>query len=112
VTVAGGLAAVLKTPSPTAMLTIDLSALLGGLGGAALGTPLLVSQESSEHRDRIWLSGVLLGTVVGAGVGYWITSDEHGTAPPVSSAATGLASLRVELGNSLTPLGLGLSGQW
>jgi hypothetical protein len=112
VTVAGGLATVLKTPSPTAMLTIDLSALLGGLGGAALGTPLLVSQESSEHRDRIWLSAVMLGTVVGAGVGYWITSDEQGTAPAASRAATGLASLRVELGSPLTPLGLGISGQW
>jgi len=113
VTVAGALATQLHTPSPTDLLTIDLSALLGGLAGAALGTPLLVSQERSVRRDRVWLSGVMLGTVVGAGVGYWITRDEAGEARLPSAADTGLApSLRLELGSPLTPLGLALSGQW
>ncbi|MEO8183047.1 MAG: hypothetical protein ABI895_29795 [Deltaproteobacteria bacterium] len=113
VTVAGALATQLRTPTPTELLSIDLSALLGGLGGAALGTPLLVSQERSTRRDRVWLSGVMLGTVVGAGVGYWITCDEAGAARAASGAATGLLpSLRLELGNPVTPLGLGVSGQW
>jgi hypothetical protein len=113
VTVAGALATQLQTPAPTDLLTIDLSALLGGLGGAALGTPLLVSQERSVRRDRVWLSGVILGTVVGAGVGYWITSEEAATTGAASGAATAFApSLRLELGNPLTPLGLAVSGQW
>lgn len=109
VTVAGALATQLHTPVPTDLLTIDLSALLGGLGGAALGTPLLVSQERSVRRDRVWLSGVMLGTVVGAGVGYWITRDEASARPPDTAFAS---SLRLELGSPLTPLGLALSGQW
>jgi len=113
VTVAGALATQLRTPTPTELLTIDLSALLGGLGGAALGTPLLVSQDRSARRDRVWLSGVMLGTVVGAGVGYWITRDEAGAARAASGATAGLLpSLRLELGNPVTPLGLAVSGQW
>jgi hypothetical protein len=112
VTLAGALATQIQTPSPTDMLTIDLSALLGGLGGAALGTPLLVSQKPSERRDRIWLTGVIAGTVAGAGVGYWITrNDESGRA--TSSAESGLGpSLRLQLGSPETPLGVAVSGQW
>jgi hypothetical protein len=112
VTAAGALATQVHAPSPTDMLTIDLSALLGGLGGAALGTPLLVSQERSARRDRIWLTGVMAGTVAGAGVGYWITRNAE-AAPAASSSGAGLGtSLRLELGSPATPLGLAVSGEW
>jgi hypothetical protein len=112
VTLAGALATQIDTPSPTDLLSIDLSALLGGLGGAALGTPLLVSQERSVRRDRIWLSGVMAGTLVGAGVGYWITRSEP-EGPAGSSSAHPLGpSVRLELGSPDTPLGLAVSGQW
>ncbi len=115
VTVAGALATQLRTPAPTDMLSIDLSALLGGLAGAAIGTPLLVSQDRSDRRDRIWLSGVMLGTVVGAGVGYWLLGDgDAGAAAegePGAAAKEG-ARARVGLGSAAAPLGIHVMGEW
>lgn len=113
VTLAGALATQLRTPQPTEMLSIDLSALLGGLGGAALGTPLLVSQERSERRDRIWLSGVMLGTAVGAGIGYWLLGDGEGEAED-SAAVRGQQGprARVGLGSLAAPLGFNVAGEW
>ena len=111
VTLAGALATQLRTPSPTEMLSIDLSALLGGLGGAALGTPLLVSQERSEQRDRIWLSGVMLGTVVGAGVGYWLSNEDAADTMAAGGAPEGLRA-RVGLGSLAAPLGINVTGEW
>ncbi|MEY2929667.1 MAG: hypothetical protein RL033_416, partial [Pseudomonadota bacterium] len=110
VTVAGALATQLRTPSPTELLSIDLSALLGGLGGAALGTPLLVSQDRSERRDRVWLSGVMLGTVVGAGVGYWLL--DSGEQSDAEQAATPEPSVHVGLGSWAAPLGINVTGEW
>jgi hypothetical protein len=110
VTLAGALATQIDTPAPTEMLSIELSALLGGLGGAALGTPLLVSTERSEQRDRIWLSGVMAGTVIGAGVGYWLLGDgEHEDAADDGGSR---ARARVGLGSLAAPLGVNLSGEW
>jgi hypothetical protein len=117
VTLAGALATQLRTPSPTELLSIDLSALLGGLGGAALGTPLLVSQDRSERRDRVWLSGVMLGTVVGAGVGYWLLdggdqrdAEQAASAAPVEGGAE--PSVHVGLGSWAAPLGINVTGEW
>jgi len=112
VTLAGALATQVKTPSPTELLYIDLSAVLGGLAGAAIGTPLLVSQERSPERDRIWLTGVMLGTVAGAGIGYWLTSSDSSASPPAGSAADDALRVRVEVGGAGIPLGFGVSGQW
>jgi hypothetical protein len=111
VTVAGAFAPQFPTPDPTELLSIDLSALLGGLGGAALGTPLLVSQERSVERDRFWLSGVMLGTLVGVGVGYWITRGDASIADPPAAASVA-PRLRLELGAPASPLGLSVSGRW
>ncbi|HEU4583029.1 MAG TPA: hypothetical protein VFS67_32440 [Polyangiaceae bacterium] len=109
VTLAGALATQIQTPTPTDMLSIDLSALLGGLAGAAIGTPLLVSQDPSERRDRIWLTGVMVGTVAGGVVGYYITRRDEAPAQP--GAATD-ASVRIELGSPAAPLGFAISGEW
>jgi zinc transporter ZupT len=101
---------------------------LGGLGGAALGTPLLVSQDRSVRRDRVWLSGVMLGTVVGAGVGYWLldsgeesAAGQAASAAPaegaaqVGAAARGAAPeprVHVGLGSWAAPLGINVTGEW
>lgn len=110
VLLAGAAATQIEAPSATDMLFVDLSALLGGLAGAAVGTPVLVSQDPSPLRDRIWLSGILAGTLGGAGLSYWLAQTN--SAPRDSrSAAPGL-TLAPQLGWMGRPLGLGLSGQW
>lgn len=113
VLVAGALATQLEVPSSTDVLAIDLSALLGGLTGAALGTPVLVSQEESPARDRIWLSGIMLGTVAGAALSYWITQsdDDAGDSASEPAESSGV-TLMPQLGWMGRPLGFGLSGSW
>jgi hypothetical protein len=110
VTLAGALATQIHTPSPTDMLSIDLSALLGGLAGAALGTPLLVSQDPSERRDRVWLTGVAVGTVAGGIVGYYITRRDDAPAQP--GTASDAPSVRFALGSPAAPLGFAIAGEW
>lgn len=113
VLVAGALATQLEGPSPTDMLAIDLSALLGGLTGAALGTPVLVSQDASPTRDRIWLSSIMVGTLAGAGISYWILQDDaesHARGEGVRDAGT--LTLAPQLGWAGTPLGFGVMGAW
>jgi hypothetical protein len=124
VVVSGAVASQLEVPSATDLLFVDLSALLGGLAGAALGTPILVSQEASPTRDRIWLSGIMAGTLAGAGVGYWVTQSGHAAASEnttlngdshailPSSSSFSAFSLRPQLGWQGRPLGLGVAGQW
>ena len=114
VLVAGALATQLDVPSSTDVLAIDLSALLGGLTGAALGTPVLVSQDESPARDRIWLSGIMLGTVAGAGLSYWITGADDDDAQPSASSEPGASSVRFmpQIGWMGRPLGFGVAGSW
>lgn len=114
VTVAGALATQLPMPSPSEVLLIDLSSLLGGLAGAAIGTPLLVSQERSPTRDRVWLSGVMVGTLAGAGVGYWITHGEeaHPARAANGNGVTSEPSFVPQIGWLGMPLGFGVSGHW
>jgi hypothetical protein len=121
VLVAGAVATQFDVPSSTDVLAIDLSALLGGLTGAALGTPVLVSQDESSTRDRIWLSGIMLGTIAGAGLSYWITQSDDdaqpsaATGPSVATepgASTSGVTFMPQLGWMGRPLGFGLSGSW
>lgn len=109
----GVIATQFDVPSSTDVLAIDLSALLGGLAGAALGTPVLVSQDESPTRDRIWLSGITLGTLAGAGLSYWIMQTDD-DAPPAAAQPEAGAGVRwmPQLGWAGTPLGVGVSGSW
>jgi hypothetical protein len=114
VLMAGAIATQFDVPSSTDVLAIDLSALLGGLTGAALGTPVLVSQEASPTRDRIWLAGIMAGTIAGAGLSYWITQSDGAHAQSASSELDSDRgfSLRPQLGWMGTPFGFGVSGTW
>jgi hypothetical protein len=113
VVLSGALATQLDVPSATNLLFVDLSALLGGLAGAALGTPIVVSQEASPTRDRIWLSGIMAGTLAGAGIGYWATqSGGGGRSPSGAAQSSGGFDLQPQLGWQGRPLGFGVSGQW
>lgn len=73
-------AALFFQPPAYRVLVADLGAGLGGLGAAALASPLLIG-DAGEGRRRGWAAAVMAGTAVGAGVGYWFSS-------PNSAAST------------------------
>jgi hypothetical protein len=112
VLLAGTVATQLDVPSATDVLFIDLSALLGGLAGAALGTPVLVSQEASPTRDRIWLSGIIVGTITGATLSFWAADTEKKQTRTESDPTGAGLRLLPQLGWMGRPLGLGLTGEW
>jgi hypothetical protein len=56
------------------VLLIDLGATLGALTGAAASSPLLlVDEEESKPRTRVWLGSIFAGSLLGAGIGWWTT---------------------------------------
>jgi hypothetical protein len=78
--VAGAIAPRVGSLSSSRVLFIDVSAILGGMAGAALASPILVGEELSADESRIWLGSIALGTVSGAVVGALLTSQESGPA--------------------------------
>jgi hypothetical protein len=63
------------------VLLIDLGATLGALTGAAAASPLLlVDEEESKPRTRLWLGSIFAGSLLGAGIGWWTTRQSEGHA--------------------------------
>lgn len=77
--VAGAIAPHVDALSASRVLFVDVSAILGGLAGAALASPILVGEELSPTEGRIWLGSIALGTVTGALVGSFVTAGEAET---------------------------------
>jgi hypothetical protein len=69
-------------PQPSRVLAIDLGALLGGLGGAALGSPL-VFDAPTQDEQRAWIGVTAGGLLLGAGAAWFFTR------PPDAGAAAG-----------------------
>jgi hypothetical protein len=68
------------------VLLIDLGATLGALTGAAAASPLLlVNEEESKPRTRLWLGGIFAGSVLGAGIGWWSTRKNAPERPRASA---------------------------
>lgn len=86
----GGLAATQVKLSSSRVLFIDLSAGLGALTGAAVGSPLLIFENDIvATRKQAWLGLIGAGAVVGAGVGWYLTRhwnlrDSDAPPPPVA----------------------------
>ncbi len=57
---------------PGDVLALDLGAALGGLGGAALASPL-VFDDPTPDAQRAFVAVVGASTLVGAGLGWWLT---------------------------------------
>jgi hypothetical protein len=76
--VAAGAAAHLTNVSTNRVLLVDLSAGLGALGGAAVGSPFVFG-TLTPTRARMFLGATALGTLGGAAIGLAVT---HGEAPP------------------------------
>jgi hypothetical protein len=82
--------------SSTQVLAIDIGALVGGLGGAAAGSPL-VFHEPTHTQQRAWVGIVAGAAILGGGVGAWLgRSAKQG---PASKSAWLVPSLDV-LGES------------
>jgi hypothetical protein len=61
-------------PPPSRVLAVDIGAVLGGLGGAALAGPLLFDTPSRLDQ-RGWLAATGAGALVGAGVAWYWTRE-------------------------------------
>ncbi len=71
------------------VLLIDLGATLGALTGAAAASPLLlVNEAESTPRTRLWLGSIFAGSLLGAGVGWWMTRGAD--RPTLASSLPGL----------------------
>ncbi len=70
--------------SSTQVLAVDIGALVGGLGGAAAGSPL-VFHEPTATAQRAWVGIVAGAAIVGGGVGAWLTRSTKQTATPKSA---------------------------
>jgi hypothetical protein len=67
------------------VLLIDLGATLGALTGAAAASPLLlVNEEESKPRTRLWLGSIFAGSLLGAGIGWWSTRKSEAHPRPAS----------------------------
>lgn len=72
--------------APSRVLAVDLGALLGGLGGAALASPLLFDAPSAGEQ-RAWVGATAGGLLLGAGFAWWFTrgqGERRGAAEPPS----------------------------
>ncbi len=59
---------------PRDVLALDLGIALGGLGGAALASPL-VFDDPSDGAQRAFVAITAASTMVGAGIGWWLGRD-------------------------------------
>jgi hypothetical protein len=108
------------SPPPSRVLAVDLGAILGGLGGAALASPLLFDTPSRNEQCG-WLAATGAGALVGAGVAWYWTRDARPRARGASLvervAAVGTPTVGV-LGESVrgterVPIvGAGFQGVW
>jgi hypothetical protein len=73
---AAGVIATQVEISASRMLLVDLSVTLGGLGGAALASPLLFLEESNPTHTRLWLGAVAGGAVAGGFLGWYFTDSD------------------------------------
>lgn len=84
--------------SPSRVLAIDLGGIVGGLGGAALGSPLLFGEPTSGQQ-RAWLGITAGGSLLGAGFAWYMTRapKPKPAAPKATAPSKPRASLSVPL---------------
>lgn len=88
--------------STSRVLAVDLGAIVGGLGGAALGSPLLFG-EPTAGQQRAWLGATAGGSLIGVGVALYMTRERRPepskvTSPPRSAAAARPRRVRPSVG--------------
>jgi hypothetical protein len=84
--VAGALAS--RVPASSGrVLTTDLGAVLGGLLGAAAGSPLLLG-DPTPGRERAWVGLSVAGAVAGAGAAIFFTQPRKKTGKSADASAS------------------------
>jgi len=73
--VAGAIARKFSGGSVSRVMMIDVGAGLGALSVAAVASPLLIGEDVSEPRQRVWVSSTMCGAVAGGVIAWWITDD-------------------------------------
>lgn len=104
----GGILATKLAVPPARVLMVDIGASLGALAGAAAASPtLLVDDNLGEGGNRIWLSSVALGTLIGGGLSVWLTAPTGGSSASAAgkSERLGLLPYFGVLGETRTPAG-------
>jgi hypothetical protein len=100
--------------APSRVLAVDLGALLGALGGAALGSPLVFNGPTADQQ-RVWVGAIASGFVAGASVAWFVTRGAGDRAMSSSWTRWGLPMIGVvgesRVGARRAPvLGLGFQG--
>lgn len=111
----GVLARLYSTEAATRVVLVDLAVGLGGLTGAALGSPLVFGQDVGATRNRLWLSGIALGMVSGAAVGMLLTTSSSSKphAGWTIAPTAGVLDVENEPDGSARPItGAGVGGVW
>ena len=105
VVIAGALATQISV-TPSRVLLIDLGASLGALTAAAAASPLLLVDEETgeEGRARAWFISVAAGTLIGGGLGWWVTRPS-GTGQNASPSSVGYLPYAGVIGESVAPGG-------
>ena len=75
VVLTGALARLYPAEAASRVVLVDLAVGLGGLTGAALGSPLVFGEDVGPTRNRLWLSGIAVGMMGGAAVGLVLTAN-------------------------------------
>jgi hypothetical protein len=115
VVLAGALARVYPHEAASRVVLLDLSIGLGGLAGAALGSPLVFGEDVGPTRNRLWLSGIALGMAGGAIVGLVLFPSTPSKARADVQIHPTFGVLAVETdpdGSSRPVTGAGVRGAW
>lgn len=118
VVAAGALARFTPSQPPSRVLFVDLSAGLGGLGAAAVASPLVFGTDVSATRNRLWLSSIIVGTFAGATVGILMTQStppepkKRASMTSVSPFVGVIAEETLPGGRSSPVTGAGITGTW
>ena len=108
---AGAALAIQVRAAPSRVLAIDLGALLGGLGGAALASPLLF-ENPTKDQQRGWLGATTGAAFLGAGIAWVATRDRPlaQASLPIDLPTVGILGESVDGARRAPIYGLGWSG--
>jgi hypothetical protein len=101
VLIAGALATQVSVTASRVLL-VDLGASVGALTAAAAASPLFfVDEETSEEgRSRAWFVSVAAGTLIGGGLGWWITRPSR-TGQTTAPSSVGYVPFAGVIGESV-----------
>jgi hypothetical protein len=115
VVLAGALARVYPNEAASRVILVDLAIGLGGLAGAALGSPLVFGEDVGPTRNRLWLSGIALGMAGGAIVGLALfpSTPSKTRADVLVHPTFGVLAVENDPDGSSRPVtGAGVRGAW